>query len=105
MENEMTQFEKNHLVYFQQLAGLTAQKKSLEKQEKEVKSQIQSSMEAYDIQSIDNEFIKITYVESKPSVSIDLAAVKKKEPSLHEDLLKDYPKVTERKPYLKFTVR
>lgn len=105
MANDIQQFEKNHLQYFKELGVLTEQKKSLERQEKEVKKQIQNAMEAYDIQSIDNEHLKITRIEPKTSVSIDLKEVEKKENELYEGLLKDYPKETKRAPYLKFTVR
>lgn len=105
MANEISQFEKNNLTYFLELSRLTSQKKQLEKQEKEIKQQIQESMEKYDVQSIDNEHIKISYVEPKPSITIDLKQLEKKENELYEGLLKDYPKETIKKPYLKFTVR
>lgn len=105
MTAEITQFENTNLVYFKQLGELTKQKKLLEKQEKEVKVQIQKSMEEYNVQSIDNEHIKISYVVSKPSVSIDLKQLEKKENELYEGLLKDYPKKSQKAPYLKFTVR
>lgn len=61
-------------------------------------------MDAYDIKSIDNQYIKITRVNGSTSTSIDLKALEKEEPELYAELLKDYPKVTNRKPYLTFKV-
>lgn len=105
MTNQVKVFENKYLAQMQQLQQLVNHKKELEKTEKQIKKELEQAMDEYNIKSIDNEFLKITRVEASESVSIDLAAMKKKEPELYEELLEDYPKVTKRNAYVKFTVK
>lgn len=105
MSNEVQVFENKYLAQMQQLQQLVSQKKELEKIEKNIKKELEQAMDEHNIKSIDNEFLKITRVEASESVSIDLATMKKKEPDLYDDLLEDYPKVTKRKAYVRFTVK
>lgn len=105
MTNQVQVFENKYLAQIQQLQQLVNQKKELEKIEKNIKKELEQAMDEHNIKSIDNEFLKITRVEASESVSIDLTAMKKKEPDLYDDLMKDYPKVTKRKAYVRFTVK
>lgn len=105
MSNEVQVFENKYLAQMQQLQQLVSQKKELEKIEKNIKKELEQAMDEHNIKSIDNEFLKITRVEASESVSIDIKEMKKKEPDLYDDLLKDYPKVTKRKAYVRFTVK
>lgn len=105
MTNQVQVFENKYLAQMQQLQQLVNQKKELEKIEKNIKKELEQAMDEHNIKSIDNEFLKITRVEASESVSIDLATMKKKEPDLYDDLLEDYPKVTKRKAYVRFTVK
>lgn len=105
MTNQVQVFENKYLAQMQQLQQLVSQKKELEKIEKDIKKELEEAMNKYNIKSIDNEFLKITRVEASELVSIDLTAMKKKEPDLYDDLLKDYPKVTKRNAYVRFTVK
>ncbi len=104
-QNQVQIFEQQHIQVFKQLADITKQKKLIEEQEKKVKEQLEKAMDAYDIKSIDNQYIKITRVNGSTSTSIDLKALEKEEPELYAELLEDYPKVTNRKPYLTFKVK
>jgi len=105
MTNQVQVFENKYLAQMQQLQQLVNHKKEIEKTEKQIKKELEQAMNEYNIKSIDNEYLKITRVEASESVSIDLTAMKKKEPDLYDDLLKDYPKVTKRKAYVRFTVK
>lgn len=105
MSNEVQVFQNQYLAKMQELQQLVNQKKELEKIEKNIKKELEQAMDEHNIKSIDNEFLKITRVEASESVSIDLTAMKKKEPDLYDDLMKDYPKVTKRKAYVRFTVK
>lgn len=105
MTNQVQVFENKYLAQMQQLQQLVSQKKELEKIEKDIKKELEEAMNKYNIKSIDNEFLKITRVEACELVSIDLTAMKKKEPELYEELLEDYPKVTKRNAYVRFTVK
>lgn len=88
---ELTKFEQNHLEVFKEVSNITAQRKELQKKEKEIKKDLEKAMLEHDIQSIDNEFIRISYVEASEKTSIDMKTLESKEPDLYEDLLEDYP--------------
>jgi Tol biopolymer transport system component len=103
--NQVQVFEQQHMQVFKQLADITKTKKQLEDQEKKVKADLEKAMDAYDIKSIDNQFLKITRVNGSTSTSIDLKALEEKEPKLYGELLEDYPKVTTKKSYLTFKVK
>lgn len=104
-KNEIQVFENQYMEVFKELSNVTKTKKELEEQEKKIKANLQKAMDAYDIKSIDNQYIKITRVNGSTSTSIDLKALEKEEPELYAELLEDYPKVTNRKPYLTFKVK
>ena len=102
---ELQVFENQHLAVFQNLAEVAKQKKALEDQEKEIKSQLEKLMDEYKIKSLDNQFIKIIRVASSSSTTIDLKKLEEKEPDLFKDLLADYPKTTTRKASVRFDVK
>ena len=103
--NQVQVFEQQHMQVFKQLADITKTKKQIEDQEKKVKADLEKAMDANDIKSIDNQFLKITRVNGSTSTSIDLKALEEKEPKLYGELLEDYPKVTTKKSYLTFKVK
>lgn len=103
--NQVQVFEQQHMQVFKQLADITKTKKQLEEQEKKVKEDLEKAMDAYDIKSIDNQFLKITRVNGSTSTSVDLKLMQEKEPKLYGELLEDYPKVTTKKSYLTFKVK
>lgn len=105
-ENTQIQvFEKQHLQLFKKIADISKAKKQLEEQEAKVKQELEEAMNAYDIKSIDNQFIKITRVKESTSTTVDLKALKEKEPKLYDELLEDYPKTTSKKAYLTFKAK
>ena len=103
--NQVQVFEQQHMQVLKQLVDITKTKKQLEDQEKKVKADLEKAMDANDIKSIDNQFLKITRVNGSTSTSIDLKAMQEKEPQLYGELLEDYPKVTNKKSYLTFKVK
>ncbi|WP_207647791.1 hypothetical protein [Eubacterium aggregans] len=98
-------FNEAGIKAFADLVKLTESKKVIDKQIDEVKSSLETLMKEHGIKSIDNEFIKITSVPSVTSKTVDLKAFKAAEPVDYEDLVMDYPKVTTRKGYVRFTVK
>lgn len=104
-KNELELFEKQNLAVFKQLADFKKKQEEMKKQEDELKAQLEKSMDEYDIKSFKNDYITISYVEGSISETIDLKALENKEPELYKDLLKDYKKVTSKKPYVRFTVK
>lgn len=103
--DEISAFETKYLATMQNLANLVKSKKSLEEQEKALKTQLEAVMSEYSIKSLDCEYLKIGRVAESESHSIDLEALKEKEPKLYEELHQDYPKITKKKAYITFKVK
>lgn len=106
-KEELQVFENQYLAVFQNLAEVTKQKKALEDKEKAAKKQLEKLMDEYGINSIDNQFIKITRVApSQGKQTIDVDKLAKEEPQLYKELCFDYPKVSGAKAgYVKFSVK
>lgn len=104
-KNEVALFEEQHLTEFKKLSDLKKEQDRLAAIEKDVKSQLEKAMDENNIVSIKNEYITISRVEGSESTTIDLKKLEEKEPDLYEDLLKDYSKVTVKKPSIRFTVK
>lgn len=103
--NEMILFEEKNVVAFQKLAEFKRAKAEMEKQEEMIKADIEDAMLQYGIKSFKNDVITISYVDESTSETIDLKALKEKEPELYAELLEDYRKVTTKKAYVKFLVK
>ena len=97
MSNELIKFEEKYVEQFNKLSELKKQMDDLEK--------IEKSMDKYGVNSVKTDKITITRVAESVTTSIDLKALKDSEPDCYEGLLEDYPKVTTKKSYIKFTVK
>lgn len=104
---EIALFESQYMTAFEKLAAAVKAKKQLEKDEKNLKEQLQKAMDEFGIKSIDNKFVKITRVAgSADKVTVDLEAFAKAEPKNYGELLEDYPKTVKGKAgYVKFDVK
>lgn len=104
---EIQAFNEQYLESMKKIAHLEHVKKSFEEQEKTIKEQLEQVCKKYGIKSIDNEYMKITYVAAgTDKQTIDIDQLAKEEPDLYSDLLKDYPKTTKgRKAYIMFKVK
>lgn len=105
MSTEIEHFNSAALDVMRNIATLATQKKDIEAQDKAMRDELLSLCEEYGVESIDNEYVKITKVKGSSSVSIDLKKLESKEPELYGELLEDYPKKTERKAYLRITAK
>ncbi|MEK5104022.1 hypothetical protein MKX83_18720 [Cytobacillus sp. FSL M8-0252] len=105
MTNHLTPFENKYLPLMSAIAFTAQQEKEIVAKNKELKADLERAMDEYDIKSIDNQLLKITRVAVSSSTSVDLKELKEKEPDLYGDLIADYPKVTNKKAYVKFTVK
>lgn len=103
--NELQKFEEQYLESFKQLQKLSKAKKKVEEEEKAVKQQLEKALLEYNIKSIDNEFVRITYVEGTTSKSIDSKKIQAQSPDFYDKLIKQYEKVTVKKPYVRITVK
>lgn len=102
---ELTVFEKKYLESFKQLSELKKEQDRLAEIEKNVKAEIEKAMDDNDIVSVKNDYVTITRVAESTSTSIDLKALQDREPKLYEDLIADYPKVTNKKAYIRIAVK
>lgn len=103
--NELTEFEQNNIALFKDLKLLDDNIKELQDKQKKYKDELVKQMEQYNVKSIDNDFVKVTYVAPTQSISVDLKSFKEKEPEEYDMLLNDYPKVTNRKGYVRIKVK
>lgn len=90
---------------FKQLSELKKEQDRLAEIEKNVKAEIEKAMDDNDIVSVKNDYVSITRVAESTSTSIDLKALQDREPKLYEDLIADYPKVTNKKAYIRIAVK
>lgn len=102
---DLTVFEKKYLESFKQLSELKKEQNRLAKIEADVKAEIEKAMDDNDIVSVKNDYVTITRVAESTSTSIDLKALQDREPKLYEDLIADYPKVTNKKAYIRIAVK
>lgn len=104
-ENNLLEFEEHALGAMQKISEVSKSMKQLKEIDAQNRKYIEGLMEEYDVKSIDNEFVKITYVEPTEATSVDIKLLETKEPELHQELLEDYPKVTKRKGYARITAK
>lgn len=105
MENSIEKFNETAMEPMRSLAQVMKAKRELEASEKAFKEELLARMEEYGVKSVDNEYVKITYVPASASTSLDLKALELEEPELYADLLADYTKTTKRKASIRITVR
>lgn len=77
----------------------------MKKEEKDLKDKLESLFNEYNLTSFKNDYFSITKVEASESKSIDLKTMEKNERALYDELLKDYPKITKRKAYIRISVK
>jgi hypothetical protein len=104
-QNEIVQFEQKEVALINKLVEFKKQQEKMDVLEKELKANLKDAMEKYGIKQFKNDVITITYVDESESTSIDLSALKKNETQLYNELLADYPKVTKKNAYVRFTVK
>ena len=102
--NELT-FNAEYAHVFKELAVLEDEAKDIEKRRKEVKAELLAAMEKHGVKSIDNDYVKVTYVGQSVSIGMDLKAFQLEEPKKYEKLLNKYNKETVKKPYIRITTK
>ncbi len=105
MENNVVLFEQKYLEKFKKLGELKKAQKELETIEKQIKSELETAMDEFDVHSIKNEYVTISRVAPAETISIDLEKLKEAEPDCYKGLIEDYPKVTKKKGYVKIVVK
>ena len=104
-ETALQKFNEQGMALMANLADTLKVKKEIEAKEKSFKSELLGLMEDFGVKSIDNEYVRITYIEGSESVGIDMKAFEKAEADVYKGLLEDYPKVTKRSASIRITVK
>ena len=102
--NDIT-FREEYMPVFKELALLEDEYKEIDARRKEVKKQLCEAMEKHGIKSVDNEYLKITYVAPTVTFSIDWKAYQLDEPKKFEKIQKKYTKESKRGSYVKVTTK
>ena len=100
-ETGLVGFQESQLVTLNAIAALTARKKAIEEQEKNMKAALFAAMEQYGIKKFETDTLTLTYVAPTISHGIDTGKLKKKYPDAAADCAKDTPKAG----YVKITLK
>ncbi len=100
-ENSLATFEKQQLEVLQKIAEVVNIKKQYEEQEKELKEQLKSAMEKYNVKKFESDVLNITYVDESTATSIDSAKLKK----LHPDIAAECSKTSKKSAYVKIVLK
>lgn len=82
-DNALTLFNDAAMTVMKNVSALIEQKKALEEQEKGMREELTALMDKYDIKSIDNDFVKITYKAESTRTSVDSTKLKKEQPDIY----------------------
>lgn len=100
-ETALQEFKNTQLATLNAIASLTAHKKAIEEQEKNMKAALFAAMEQYGIKKFETDALTLTYVAPTISHGLDSAKLKKKYPDAAADCAKDTPKAG----YVKITLK
>jgi pantothenate kinase-related protein Tda10 len=103
--NDLIEFEQSQMAAFKALAEFKTAREKLDEQEKKIKADLEKAMLDYGIKSFSNDYVTLSYVDASSSETIDLKAFKENEPTLYNELLRDYKKVTNKKAYVRILVK
>ena len=83
------------------IASLTAHKKAIEDQEKEMKAKLYEAMVKFGVDKFESDVLNLTLVKPTNATSIDSAKLKKKYP----DIASECSKTTAKAGYVKITLK
>lgn len=93
MDNSLV-FQQQYMMAFMALRNLENEIADREERLNEIKSQILKGMEAYDLKSIDNDYVTISYVAPTPGKpKLDEAAWRAEEPEQYNEVFNKYTKM------------
>lgn len=105
--NKVALFEQKNMMAFIELHNIEQQKKELDARDKEIREIITKGMEENGIDSIDNDYVKITYIpptDGKPK--LDEKAWRAEDPEGYNKVFSLYNKMSgAKKGYVRITVR
>ena len=100
-ETALATFKGTQLAALNAIASLTAHKKAIEEQEKQMKTALMEAMQKYGVKKFESDILNLTLVEPTTATSIDSAKLKKKYPDIAAECSKSSPKAG----YVKVTLK
>lgn len=82
---EMVAFESKAAAVIQSIVTIAKQKEKLDKQDKEMRSQLEVAMNEYGIKKFENDDISVTFVDATTRASVDSKKLKAKYPDVYMD--------------------
>lgn len=102
---EIEKFEQQNMMAFIELQDLENQAKAIEARKNEVRDILTRGMEENGIVSIDNDYVKISYVAPSESTSLDTKTLRAERPEIYNSLMADFSKTTKKKGYVRIKVK
>lgn len=100
-ETALQEFRSSQLATLNAIASLTAHKKAIEEQEKQMKAALLEAMTKYGIKKFESDVLNLTLVEPTTATSVDSAKLKKKFPDVYAACSKTSAKAG----YVKITLK
>lgn len=100
-ETALQEFKNTQLATLNAIASLTAHKKAIEDQEKEMKAKLYEAMVKFGVDKFESDVLNLTLVKPTNATSIDSAKLKKKYP----DIASECSKTTAKAGYVKITLK
>ena len=100
-ETAIQEFRSSQLATLNAIASLTAHKKAIEEQEKQMKAALLEAMTNYGIKKFESDVLNLTLVEPTTQTSVDGAKLKKKFPDVYAQCTKTSAKAG----YVKITLK
>lgn len=94
-------FRTSQLATLNAIASLTAHKKAIEDQEKEMKAKLYEAMVKFGVDKFESDVLNLTLVKPTNATSIDSTKLKKKYP----DIASECSKTTAKAGYVKITLK
>ena len=100
-ETALQEFKSSQLATLNAIADLTARKKAIEDQEKQMKAALYEAMVKFGVDKFESEVLNLTLVKPTTATSIDSSKLKKKYP----DVAAECSKTTAKAGYVKITLK
>ena len=94
-------FQQSQLATLNAIVSLTAHKKAIEDQEKEMKAKLYEAMVKFGVDKFESDVLNLTLVKPTNATSIDSTKLKKKYP----DIASECSKTTAKAGYVKITLK
>lgn len=101
-ETALQEFKNTQLATLNAIASLTAHKKAIEDQEKEMKAKLYEAMVKFGVDKFESDVLNLTLVKPTNATSIDSAKLKKKK---YPDIASECSKTTAKAGYVKITLK